>query len=301
MSSLEQARAWAASEQVPQAILAYVEWLEANEPTIEALLELADLFEQNGHPRRALNCLKQAQLLDEENEDLEYRAFMLSMLLQHHSNQFNEEMEDEARALDDEGQQLRLVGKVEEALEVYQDAVKQYADYATLWNNKGMVHHQQEQFDEAEQAYGRALEINPNFVLAQYNFGALKMRQGEPALAMAYLQHASQLDDADADIWYNLGMCMQQLNAHEEAIQYFRETLILRYDYDAAIFAIAVSFSGLQNREKTIMWVKKLAAKRPEWVMYVHGEEAFDWLRADEQFQLALGGMNSFPEFGGEG
>jgi len=91
-------------------------------------------------------------------------------------------------------------GKLAEAIEHYQQAVRIRPDYAEAHNNWGVVLTQQGKLAEAIEHFQQALRIQPENAEAHNNWGVVLDRQGKPAEAIEHFQQALRikLDYAEA-------------------------------------------------------------------------------------------------------
>lgn len=74
---------------------------------------------------------------------------------------------------------------------------------APVWNGLGVLSRQQGQFDEAEQAYLKAIELEPGYALAYYNLAVLyDLYVQQPELALQNYQQYLALgaDDGQAEV-----------------------------------------------------------------------------------------------------
>lgn len=69
---------------------------------------------------------------------------------------------------------------MQESLELLRLAVRAFPDNANHWNNLGYVHSLRGAFAEAQEAYGRALAIDPGMVVAERNLAAVVRQAGGP-------------------------------------------------------------------------------------------------------------------------
>ncbi len=83
------------------------------------------------------------------------------------------------------GWQLQQAGRMQEAEQLYQQALAAQPNNPNAWCYLGMLRHDQERYSEALAAYGRALELQPNFPIALNNLGNTYrlMRRLDDALA----------------------------------------------------------------------------------------------------------------------
>ena len=61
----------------------------------------------------------------------------------------------------DEGLVLNNQGKYDEAIQAYDKAIEINPQYAVAWNYKGIALYNQHMYDEAIQACDKAIEIDP--------------------------------------------------------------------------------------------------------------------------------------------
>lgn len=73
-------------------------------------------------------------------------------------------------ALSNKGIILLRLGYYREALEVLEKAVKLYPTFDEAWYQKGSVHFFLEQFDKAQNAFGRVIELNKGFVVESWGY-----------------------------------------------------------------------------------------------------------------------------------
>jgi tetratricopeptide (TPR) repeat protein len=69
---------------------------------------------------------------------------------------------------------------LEPALLVLREAVRDYPDNPSYWNNYGFALSAAKRYGESEEAYGRALAIDPDLALAAQNLAALAKSTGRP-------------------------------------------------------------------------------------------------------------------------
>lgn len=105
------------------------------------------------------------------------------------------------------------------------------AGLAECLNNIGRV-------DEALTLYQRALAKKPNYKEVHNNLGAIYMKRSQIELAKASFEAAANLGDASAA--YNLGFLHFKQQQFADAIPYFNETL--RRDPDFSLAALRLSF-----------------------------------------------------------
>ncbi len=72
--------------------------------------------------------------------------------------------------------------KMDEALKVIKEAQKSYPDNASFFFVEGSIYDKQLEFDNALEAYSKALEIKPDYYEAHYNIGAIHYNNAKAIL-----------------------------------------------------------------------------------------------------------------------
>src|SRR6266704_88920 len=87
---------------------------------------------------------------------------------------------------------LAQQGKLTEAMEHYQTALRINPDYADAHNNVGAVLADQGRLAEAIEHYREALRLKPDYADAHYNWGNALAQQGKPAEAFEHFQQTGK-------------------------------------------------------------------------------------------------------------
>ena len=95
------------------------------------------------------------------------------------------------------GNVLKDLGKLDEAVFCYQNAVSLHPEYVEAFNNLGNVLKLLNQLGEAKEAYDRALDVNPGFAEAHFNLGILFKELGNLDEAKKEYAFAAELDPSN--------------------------------------------------------------------------------------------------------
>jgi predicted O-linked N-acetylglucosamine transferase (SPINDLY family) len=107
------------------------------------------------------------------------------------------------------GRWLITGGRWREADEQLADAIRQGADHAPVWNNRGIALQELGHADKAEACYRRALALDPTFANAHHNLGWLLLGQGRTDDAGACQRAAIEASPGYGTA--RLALCMTQL------------------------------------------------------------------------------------------
>ena len=118
--------------------------------------------------------------------------------------------------------------RVDEAFNEYQSAIKLRPDYVKAHYNLGVAYESQNRIDEAISAYQTALSYDPGHVNAHNNLGIVYIRQGRVAAAINEFQFAVRLNPDFLEGHYNLGLAYTDQGRIDEAINAYQTVLRLR-------------------------------------------------------------------------
>jgi len=129
----------------------------------------------------------------------------------------------------------------EMALEQAKTAVEKYPDNATAWFTLGKVHSELNNIDEMVEAFDKSLEIST--------------------------KHAEEINNMKELLWFsyfNQGIENYKNNNLEDAVQHFKWTIKLKPNDMNAYKNLALSYSNLDEDEKTINTLKKAVEIEPD-------------------------------------
>src|SRR5439155_1201721 len=93
--------------------------------------------------------------------------------------------------------------------------------------------------DEAIDQYQQALKIRPDYGIAHNNLGNVLLGRGNPGEALEHFREALRLDPSNAEAHYNVGSVLRSRGDLSEAAGQFREALQLKPDWIPAVASLA--------------------------------------------------------------
>lgn len=132
-----------------------------------------------------------------------------------------------ARELIDKGYSLTELGRYEEALVAYDQAITQQPDLSWAWARKGRTLRLLERYDDALACYDKALELQPRYAWAWNGKGVILERLNRVAEAMGCFQTATELHPSDVWYWYNLASAHTTLGLLDKAHEILKHALDL--------------------------------------------------------------------------
>ena len=144
-----------------------------------------------------------------------------------------------------------------EVVDEYREAQHRNADWPESQINLGLLHAQLGELDEAEQAYRRALALDPQFAGSYVNFAdLLRLRDRDEAGERVLREGLEAVSsDAAADLRHALGLLLVRLKRTEEALEELRLAADLRpnqarYSY---VYGVALQSTGEGKRALEVL------------------------------------------------
>ncbi len=117
-----------------------------------------------------------------------------------------------------------------EAEALCQSIAKQSPKFPQVWQLLGGIADRQGHFDRAIAYYQHALELDPNFAAVHYNLGNTRDRAGKEAAAIASYETAIALAPTFPEAYYSLGRALQQQGQLDQAIERYQQAIALKSD-----------------------------------------------------------------------
>ena len=118
-------------------------------------------------------------------------------------------------------------GDFEGALLHYRALLESNEFNAKVHNNLGLLYHERGLTYEADQAFQRALAIDPRYAKAHNNLGVARLRQGRNDEAAAAFRTALRLDPTNVESLVNLALALKGAGRVEEARETFLQALAM--------------------------------------------------------------------------
>ncbi len=119
-------------------------------------------------------------------------------------------------------------GKVDDAVEHYEEALRINPRYWSARKNLAVALAWQGKLDEAEGHLRQVLQERPGWADAYNSLGLVYWQQGKHEQAVEKFSQALQLEPNHIDAHYNMGLAMIELQRYDEAAKYFEKVLQLR-------------------------------------------------------------------------
>ena len=116
------------------------------------------------------------------------------------------------------GEMLRLLKRLDEAIQHGESATQLAPDQASYHSNLGIAYYDKKDFARAEACQKKALALNPSLLIALNNMGSILRERKERDEAIAYYRQALLIDPGYLEAMNNLCSVLTELERPDEAI-----------------------------------------------------------------------------------
>ena len=132
-------------------------------------------------------------------------------------------------------------------LERCQREVQDHPDRASAFYNLGLAYTVSGKVKAAEEAYLKALELDPTLMQAWVNLGGVRLMRWEFTGCLEANQEAVKLRDDLPIVHYNMGQAYLYLNDPENLVKCNERVLELERDHPEAHYYTAVGYMAMDN------------------------------------------------------
>jgi len=162
------------------------------------------------------------------------------------------------------GSALLQADRGPEAIGHYEQAVRIRPDFAEAHYNLGIALTGQGRMPEAIGHYEQAVRIRPDFAEAHYNLGVALVQQGRLQEAISHWEQALRIQPNDADVHYNLGFTLLQLGRVQEASEQYEQALQIKPDLAEAHHDLAVALEQAGRVQEVIGHYEQALRIKPD-------------------------------------
>ena len=151
----------------------------------------------------------------------------------------------------------RRAGRLEEAERAYRRVLELEPDSAPAFNNLGNLYQEKGELAKAEQAYRRALEILPSYPEALVNLATFFSRQDRVPAALELYRQAIVLSPNREEIFNNMGTALLGAGRFAEAEEVLRRALDLNSAAPGIWFNLGGALEGQGRDDEAIQAYEK--------------------------------------------
>jgi len=179
------------------------------------------------------------------------------------------------RAYNSRGLYFRQEGKIDIALQYYNEALKLNKADPEIYCNRGNVYSQKRDITAALNDYNRALSLRPDYISAFENRGALYGSMGKPDLAIQDLNRVIEKNKANKSTYANRGTAFMDAGKYDEAIHDFNKFLELSPNSVDIMNSIGVCYQYQKKYNESLQVFNKMIVLDPKPVFYLN--RSYSW------------------------
>ncbi|WP_413164216.1 tetratricopeptide repeat protein [Capilliphycus salinus ALCB114379] len=188
-----------------------------------------------------------------------------------------------------QGDKFFTQGCYDEAVEAYDRALQLDSHGVEVWNNRGVVLTKLHRYHEAIASYEQALQLRSEYADAWNNRGvALGKLKYYEAAVLSY-DRAINLRENYVDAWNNRGFALAQLKRYEEAIDSYQKAAELNPDFYLVWYNQARCYGMQDKLDLALENLERAMNIKPAVVRNLAKKETdFESLVRDERFQSLI-------------
>ena len=168
------------------------------------------------------------------------------------------------------GEAFRLWGDPENALQSFRNAIRLDAKLVASHNAIGVLHMDEEKWQDAEAALRQAIQVQPAYERAHLNLGRVLQELDDVDGARACFLEAIRLKPDYPIALNNLGVQLHQDKRYDEAIPHLRKALQLQPNYPEAHFNLGNSLFSLSETTEAVTRFQEAVRLRPDYIKANH-------------------------------
>ena len=159
-----------------------------------------------------------------------------------YSNEESETYPDDADAYSNLGKTYRNKGMFDQAIDAFKKAIEFDPSLAAAHFNLGNAYDDKGMYDQAVAAYKKAIELDLDFAGAYFNLGITHSNKGMYDLAVAAYKMAIELEPDFAVAHYNLGSTYNKKGMYDQAIAAYKKAIELLPDFADAHYDLGSTY-----------------------------------------------------------
>ena len=156
-------------------------------------------------------------------------------------------------ALNTLGELLQREGRLDEAIQYYQESLQALPTYAPAWRGLGMALYMKGQKEKGIECHRQALKLNPDDPQALDNLGLLLLWENRPAEAEPLLLHAVEVRPGFAEAHAHLGSALEALGRNEAALDQFVTAVEFKPDAAPLRLSLAGALLKLKRVDEALV------------------------------------------------
>ena len=174
------------------------------------------------------------------------------------------------------------LGRYQEAIEAFSQAIKIKTDYAKMHNNLGTAYYKEYaevhnnlgtayyglgRYQDATESYKQAIRIKPDLTEAHYNLGVAYGKLGRYQDAVEAFKQTVRIKPDYAKAHDNLGVVYGELGRYQDAIEAYKQAIRIKPDSTQTHYNLGVNYYKLGRYQDAIESYKQAIRIKPDFVL----------------------------------
>ncbi len=181
-----------------------------------------------------------------------------------HYRQLHEMVPDNVRVAKELADTLVCLERLDEAKELYQQALKRDPTFQAVYTALGAVLANQGNFVEAEENYRRALALDPNRAPTCAGYANLLAQMGRFDEAVENYAKAAELDPLAENVWFKWAMALLRSGQVSESVPKFRKAIEIDPDNAEVRASLAQALRELGRTDEGLAELSVLVERDPD-------------------------------------
>ena len=167
----------------------------------------------------------------------------------------------------DKGLKELWQGNSSAALAYFQKAKETNPQDADIWFQIGYCYGNLGRYDEEIESYKQAIRIKPDFVEAHNNLGVSYGKLGRYQDEIEACKQAIRINPDSAEAHCNLGVAYDKLGRHQESIEALKQAIRIKPDLAEAHCNLGVTYYNLGRHQESIEALKQAIRIKPDYAV----------------------------------
>ncbi len=161
--------------------------------------------------------------------------------------------------------------RYEEAIEAYKKAIEVDPEFPFPYNGLGLIYYNQKRYEEAIEAYKKAIEVDPEYSSPYNGLGNTYYFQQRHEEAIEAYKKAIEVDPEYSSPYNGLGNTYYFQQRHEEAIEAYKKAIEVDPEYSSPYNGLGNTYYFQKRHKEAIEAYKKAIEVDPEYSFPYNG------------------------------
>ncbi|HET6514378.1 MAG TPA: tetratricopeptide repeat protein [Thermodesulfovibrionales bacterium] len=157
-------------------------------------------------------------------------------------------------------QSLLKLGRTDEAIKAYQQAIKLDPMNDSYHLNLGNVYFSLNRYDDAVAEYKESVRINPTSTLNRYSLGQAYLQTGNYAEAERAFKTVATQTSHDANVMFALGQTYRRMGRYNDAVDELKSAIATKKDFGYAYLELGFVYADEKNFDSAQEQVSALSS-----------------------------------------